>query len=185
MKKAKDGYFQVSLMNVFRQAAESRDSRSQTDTTDESGERVLSVRTVERREGTSQGRLREHLAADLGNLLGTIHLASTLDLSGFDRVQKSVLNYGVQDMTRLTTSDIENAKVLRDLRTALIAHEPRLIPETVRIKLRRAHEDAQQRIAFDISAEMSAKPVDVPLEFIAEIDVGAGKVSMSNLLVRG
>ncbi|MBC7138417.1 MAG: type VI secretion system baseplate subunit TssE [Defluviimonas sp.] len=185
MKKGKDGYFQVSLMNVFREAAESRDARSEARTSSEAGETVLSVRTVERREGTSQARLREHLAADLANLLGTTHLESTLDLSGLDRVRKSVLNYGVQDMTRLTTSDIENAKVLRDMRAALIAHEPRLIAETVQIKLRRAHEDAQQRIAFDISAEMSAKPVDVPLEFIAEIDVGAGKVSMSNLLVRG
>ena len=45
--------------------------------------------------------------------------------------------------------------------------------------------DAAQRIAFDITAEMAARPVDVPLEFVAEIDTGAGKVALSNLVVRG
>ena len=60
----------------------------------------------------------------------------------------------------------------------------RLIAETLEIKLRRGHEDANQRVAFDITAEMAAKPVDVPLTFVAEIDVAAGKVSMADLKVR-
>jgi type VI secretion system protein ImpF len=185
MRQRSEGYFQVSLMNVFRQAAESRDARkANTEVTDDNA-RVLSSRTIERREGAGQGRLRDHLAHDLNNLLGTIHLEAVEDLTGLDYVRKSVLNYGVQDMTRLTTSDIENTKLMRDLKASLIAHEPRLIPNTVVVKLRQSDVEGQQRIAFDISAEMDAKPVDVPLEFVAEIDVGGGKIAMSNLLVRG
>ena len=51
--------------------------------------------------------------------------------------------------------------------------------------MRRAEADSDQRIAFDITAEMAARPVDVPLEFVAEIDTGAGKVALSSLVVRG
>ncbi|WP_164738339.1 type VI secretion system baseplate subunit TssE [Frigidibacter oleivorans] len=178
------GHYQISLMNVFRRAAESRDATA-TGMSDAEGERLLSQRSVERREGASQATLRDHLAHDLANLLSTIHLAATLDLEGFDRVRRSVLNYGVQDMHRLGTSDIQNKRVLSDLRDMLIAHEPRLIPGSVEIRLRRASEDAQQRIAFDIKAEMAAHPVDVPLQFVAEVDTGAGKISMSDLKVQG
>lgn len=180
----RNGLFQVSLMNVFRQAASQRDAKSAEVSTVDGG-RVLSSRTIERREGAAQVTLRDHLAQDLGNLMGTIHLEAALSLDGLDRVRKSVLNYGMQDMTRLTTEDFQNAKVVRDLRKSLLDHEPRLIAETLVVKLRTTRVDEQQRISFDIRAEMTARPVDVPVEFVAEIDTGVGKVSLSNLVVRG
>jgi len=181
----RDGLFQVSLMNVFRQAAREHDARKKDVTVNDDGGRVLSSRTIERREGANQATLKDHLAQDLGNLMGTIHLAAAQPLEGLPHVQKSVLNYGMQDMTRLTTEDFKNNSVMRDLRAALLNHEPRLIPETLVIKLRSNNADKQQRIAFDIRAEMAARPVDVPLEFVAEIDTGAGKVALTDLVVRG
>lgn len=180
----RDGLFQVSLMNVFRQSARERDARTATSELVEDG-RVLSARSIERREGASQATLREHLAQDLANLMTTIHLQATLPLDGLDWVRRSVLNYGMQDITRLTADDFRSASVVRDLREALLAHEPRLIASTLNITLRSDESDENQKISFDIQAEMTARPVDVPLEFVAEIDMGAGKVAMSNLKVRG
>ena len=180
----RDGLFQVSLMNVFRQAAQKRDAKAY-DTTTVDGGRVLSTRTIERREGAGQASLKDHLAQDLGNLMGTIHLEAAQSLDGLDWVKKSVLNYGMQDMTRLTTEDFQNARIVRDLRQSLLNHEPRLIAETLVVKLRSTRVDEQQRISFDIRAEMTARPVDVPIEFVAEIDAGVGKVALSNLVVRG
>lgn len=188
MKERADGYFQVSLMNVFRQAAESGDARRRDAEFDNGDDtvRVLSTRSQERRQGAGQGQLRRHLSHDLANLMGTIHMeAGNEALAEFEHVRKSVLNYGMVDMTRYTTSDVKNARLLRELRAALIRHEPRLIPETVEIVLREGDENENQRLAFDIRAEMAARPVDVPLEFLAEIDTGAGKIAMSNLKVRG
>lgn len=180
----RDGLFQVSLMNVFRQSARDRDARTAGAELVEEG-RVLSTRSIERREGASQTTLREHLAQDLANLMTTIHLQATTPLDGLDWVRRSVLNYGMQDITRLTGDDFRSAKVVRDLREALLAHEPRLIASTLNIALRSDESDENQKISFDIKAEMTARPVDVPLEFVAEIDMGAGKVAMSNLKVRG
>lgn len=185
MKDRNAGYFQISLMNAFRQAARERDAKSKDQTVTDDGGRVLSARSVERRTGASQSTLKEHLALDLANLMGTINLEATIPLDGLDYVRSSILNYGVQDMSALTVDDFRTAKVVKDLRAALLANEPRLIAETLVVKLRDTDADAQQRIAFDIRAEMSARPIDVPMEFVAEIDSGAGKVVMSNVVMRG
>lgn len=185
MKERSDGYFQISLMNVFRQAARDRDASKEDTTVTDDGGRVLSTRSVERREGASQATLRDHLARDLSGLLSTINLESAIDLEGLDHVRASVLNYGMQDLTRLTTDDIRTQRLSRDLRDALLAHEPRLIGGSLVVTLRKGRSDRNQRICFDIQAEMSARPIDVPLEFEAEIDTGAGKVALTNLVVRG
>lgn len=183
MKERSDGYFQISLMNVFRNAARERDARKTTSEVTEDG-RVLSVRSLERREGAGQATLRENLAQDLANLMATINLDSAQSLDGFDHVKRSILNYGMSDLTHLTVDDSRRTKLAQDLKRSLLAHEPRLVPETLVVKLR-STSGRSHHVAFDITAEMAAKPVDVPLEFVAEIDTGAGKVALSNLTVRG
>ena len=183
MKERSEGYFQISLMNVFRNAARERDARKTADDMTEDG-RVLSVRSLERREGAGQATLREHLAQDLANLMATINLDSSQPLDGFDRVKRSILNYGMTDLTHLTVDDSRRTKLAQDLKRSLLAHEPRLVPGSVVVKLR-SDSTRGHHVAFDITAEMAAKPVDVPLEFVAEIDTGAGKVALSNLTVRG
>jgi len=39
-------------------------------------------------------------------------------------------------------------------------------------------------IAISVSAELMGDPVDVPLDFEAEVDLGAGKLNMSRLQVQ-
>lgn len=184
MKQRSIGFFQVSLMNVFRQAVQQHDAKSQKDTFSEDGGRVLTARTVERRDGASQETLKSHLAQDLASLMGTINLEAVQSLEGLDHVRNSILNYGLQDMSGLSIDNFRTAKVIKDMRVSLLANEPRLIEETLDIKFRRNSADAQQRIAFDIKAEMSARPMDVPMEFVAEIDAGAGKVQMTDMVMR-
>ena len=40
-----------------------------------------------------------------------------------------------------------------------------------------------QRIRFTVTAEMSCKPLDIPIEFVAEVDIGSGKVQLTRLPV--
>jgi type VI secretion system protein ImpF len=183
MKDRGEGLFQISLMNVFRNASRERDARlANREVTDDGA--VLSVRSMERREGAGQSTLKDHLALDLSSLLGTICLDSTQPLDGLEFVRNSVLNYGMADLSRFTIDDVRRNKLTSDLKRALLAHEPRLVPESLVVKYRSGNH-TNHHIAFDITAEMAAKPVDVPLEFVAEIDTGAGKVALSSLTVRG
>ncbi len=186
MQERNDGYFQISLMNVFRQAARERDAKKTSSSAQDEDGRVLSSRSLERREGASQRTLRDHLALDLASLMGTINLESVEDIEGLEFVQKSILNFGMPDLTRFTDEDVRRHRLAGDLKRTLLAHEPRLVPETLVVKLRSESVSSKNHhIAFDVSAEMAAKPVDVPMEFVAEIDAGMGKVSLSNLVVRG
>ena len=134
--------------------------------------------------GAGQATLRNHLAIDLSGLLGTINLDAAQDLQGLDHVRNSILNYGMADLSRFTLDDLRRHRLANDLKAALLAHEPRLVADTLVVKLKGGN-STNQHIAFDITAEMAAKPVDVPLEFVAEIDTSAGKVALSNLMVRG
>lgn len=175
--------FQVSLMNVFRQAHAERDARAAATGAPED-EREISARRLERRLGADQEVLKQHLARDLSNLMNTIHLEAVLPLEGHPRVRRSVLNHGLPDMSAITAGDVQSRRLQQQLRDSLIDHEPRLVPASVEVRLRSLQQDARQRVAFDIAAEMNARPVDIPLTFVAEIDVGAGRTDMAKLDAR-
>lgn len=178
-----DTDFQLPLMNVFRSAFRDRDEMDANEEKS-SEDKKVSVRQIERREGTTYDRLKEYFVIDLGNLMSTVHLEAVEDLAAYPNIRKSVLNYGVQDVTSLISNQANLEEVRRRLKDALIDHEPRLIPETVVVKLITQDEgSARQTMAFEVEAVMAARPVDVPLEFIAEIDSVAGKVVASKLTV--
>ena len=169
-------------MNVFRSAVGARDStkeiaRKGTDDTE------IDSRVLEHREGTSFHRLQDYLLIDLSSLLSTVHLEATEDLSEFPLVRKSILNYGVLDVSRLTSGEALGQKVRDEIKQALLDHEPRLIAETVVVHTRTDQAKSDQSVAYEIEAVMAARPVDVPLEFVAEIDTGSGKVLLSDLSV--
>ena len=176
---------QVPLMYAFRDAATKGDSRKAEELRDQNDARILTQRGSIRRRGADEYQLRRNLDMDLGDLVNTINLASCLDLEGMDRVRDSVLNFGVGDMTHLTMDAVRNADVAETLRRALLRHEPRLIAETLGVALKAVEDGPEQRIAFEVSAEMACRPVDIPLEFVAELDVGSGKVRLRNLADTG
>jgi len=173
---------QVSIMHVFRAAAESGDSRDGRSAY-RGGDRELSARSKERREGTDEMTLRRHLNHDLGNLMNTIRLDAAVPLDDAPYVAKSIVNYGFRDMSTISASDLNTTRIIEAIRESLINHEPRLIASTLEIRINKEESTASQRLTFDISAEMVSSPVDVPLDFVAEVDLGAGKVQMTKLRV--
>ena len=169
---------QISLMHVFRAARASRDA-GKDEANYQDGAREMTARSQERRIGTDEATLRAHLTADLASLMNTINLDAIVPLDDAPYVSKSVINYGFGDMSEMSNS----AHAGRQIDT-LIEHEPRLIADTIEIKLDRDEQEATQRLSFDVSAEMVATPVDVPLDFVAEVDMGAGKIQMTRLRVQ-
>jgi type VI secretion system protein ImpF len=170
---------QIPLMFAFREAFEQRDATKQEDVRVD-GERVVADRSMLRRRGTEESRLKRDLAIDLGALVDTINLASTADLDGLDYVKKSVLNFGLDDLTHITVESKAVENVARQLKAALLHHEPRLSPESLAIE-RSDDDEVNQRVRFRVRAEMLSKPLDIPIEFVAEVDVGAGKILLPRL----
>ncbi len=145
------------------------------------GERVISGRGSLKRRGANETVLRQDLATDLSSLVNTIGLGSIVDLSDMDYVNKSILNFGLYDISHLTSQEKAVEEIGSDLMTALLQHEPRLNPDTLSVEKSAVFDESNQKMRYEISAEMLSKPLDIPIEFIAEVDVGSGKVQLSQL----
>ena len=178
-KQDRSRVLHTPLLQAFREAARAGDSRKADISYAEDGARVVTQRN--NRLASNEVQLRQSLDIDLGHLLNTVNLASSLDLDDHPNVRRSVLNFGMQDLVHLTTDSVKLRHLADSLRTALLAHEPRLDADSLDIVQKESLDEVNQRIAFTVRADLICRPVDVPLEFLAEIDVGSGKVDLRNL----
>jgi len=167
-------------MHAFRDAFASKDAKRKI-TERVGGEKVLSGRGSLKRRGANESILKRDLAIDLSSLVNTIDLSSSVDLSDFDYVSKSVLNFGLYDVAHLTSDEMAVGEIASDLINALIHHEPRINRETLSVVRSTEFDETNQKMRYEISAEMLSKPLDIPLEFIAEVDIASGKVQLSQL----
>lgn len=172
----------VSMMQVFRTAAaEKTASRQSTSRGD--GETNITVRSKQIRDSVDESQLRKHLNIDLDALMATIRLDAVVPLEDDSYLSKSVLNYGFRDLSNLTRSHATDMAIAESIRESMIRHEPRLLPESIKITIVPEADTATGRVSFEIFAEMVADPVDLPLDFVAEVDMGACNVKMKHLRV--
>lgn len=165
-------------MSAFREAFAARDADKRIVQT-VAGERVVPGRHSSQRR-TDEAALRRDLSIDLVALLNAVELGATVDLTDLEHVRRSVINYGLSDIGRLASEDEQVDSIKDDLRSALIQFEPRLNPETIHIERDEA-DDTNQRMRFTVAVEMFCRPTDVPIDFVADVDVGSGKISLSRL----
>jgi type VI secretion system protein ImpF len=170
---------QIPLMFAFRDAYEKRDASKGEDVRVE-GERVISERSSLRRRGADESLLKRDLAQDLNALVDTIDFDSTIDLGDKPYVKRSVLNFGLYDLNHVLLTAETIDEVQENLKRALLVHEPRLNPETLVIeRTGKANDHVHQRMRFNVHAELICKPLDIPIEFVAEIDPTSAKMLVS------
>jgi type VI secretion system protein ImpF len=122
-----------------------------------------------------EAQLRESIRRDLTWLLNTTHLAALQDLSLYPEVARSTLNYGIPDLAGQTLSGIDEGKLERLVREAILRYEPRLLGETLRLKaIAEAGKDGRNRLVFAIEGEMWAEPVPRALFLRTEFDLEDG-----------
>lgn len=175
----------ISIFQTFRSTFEEGDARVAA-TTPNTQDQAQSARSRARRDGVDDATLRRHIETDLNTLLNTIQLGSALDLSDVPHVQSSIINYGVRCLAGVSIGELDTPRMRDTIRRSLIDHEPRLIPGTIEVGVLEAetNDSTKQRLAISVSAELTGDPVDLALNFDAEIDVSAGKLKMSNLRVQ-
>lgn len=168
---------EMSLMHIFRDSVARRDARDgvarYTD-----GVRDLTLISQKRREGASEESLRINLALDIAVLMNTIRLDVCVDLTDHPRVSRSVVNHGFEDMDTLWRRNRSPGALAAAVREALIQSEPRLRPETVEVRVLDSDPTVDQCLSLEIVAEMICDPFDIPMQFVADLDPGAGKIAM-------
>lgn len=170
---------QIPIMYAFREAFAARDAKK-GGMEYKDGERVLSDRGRARRKGANEEELKRDLGVDLMQLANTVNLAAAANLDGLDYVQRSVLNFGVLDLSVLADKGKRLALLPKQLKAALLNNEPRFVEETMEIVLAEEVNATDQTFRFEVFAEMACRPVDIPMEFVAEIDVASGRLRFSD-----
>jgi type VI secretion system protein ImpF len=127
----------------------------------------------------SPARLRESVGRDLGWLFNTVNLAVMHDLTNYPEVARSVVNYGMTDLTGRTASSLDLPVLERQLAKTIWDFEPRLLRSSVKVRVVANREAVgHNALAFDIEAELWAQPLPLRLFFRTEIDLEVGAVSV-------
>jgi len=168
-------------MHAFRAAFEARDARKTMDLRGDEGERIVASRRIPLRFGMRNAVVRDELARDLSNLLNTVNLDAAEDLSEFPLVMHSVLNFGLNDLGSASEERSVRLKLAGDILRVLDQYEPRLIKGSIRIEPYEPERSDENTLCFMVHAEMKSSPVNLGLEFIAEIEQGATRVEVRKL----
>jgi type VI secretion system protein ImpF len=169
------------LMHAFRAAHATRDAKKRVDLRDESGERVIAGRRMSVRMAITEPVLRAEVARDLSMLMNTTNLASIQDLSAAPAVRRSILNFGIPDLTHRSIDEGGVGGVAREIERALIDYEPRLVSNTIRATRDMKVKAADLQVRFLVRADLKCDPINVPVEFVADVEVETGKVKIDRL----
>ncbi|OOG55025.1 type VI secretion system lysozyme [Rhodanobacter sp. B05] len=128
----------------------------------------------------SATRLRDCVTRDMSWLLNCVSLDASLELDDYPDVARSVLNFGIPDLTGVALSGI-NADVLqRQVRDAILAFEPRLTANTLRVTVNALSKRMdRQALIFNIESEMWAQPIPLNLYLKTEVDLETGSFKVS------
>ncbi|RUL77717.1 type VI secretion system baseplate subunit TssE [Dyella choica] len=125
-------------------------------------------------------RLRDCVARDISWLLNCVNLGADDQLADYPEVARSVVNFGIPDLTGVAVAGVDAKALQRQIREAILAFEPRLTSTTLRVivnsDLKRMD---RQSLTFNIESEMWAQPIPLNLYLKTEVDLETGKFNVS------
>ena len=169
------------LMYAFRAAHEARDAKTKLDLRDEGGDRVIAGRRMAVRTAITEPALRREVAQDLDALMNTIAMESSEDLAPFEHARRSILNYGLPDITHRSIDELSVNDVSDEIKAALMRHEPRLVPASIRVSKDAEINEAELKMRFVVRADLVCVPLNVPVEFVADLELDSGNISVGRL----
>lgn len=128
----------------------------------------------------SATRLRDCVTRDISWLLNCVNLDVDMALDEYPEVARSVLNFGIPDLTGASLSGINAETLQRQLKDAILAFEPRLTANTLRVSVSADHKRMdRQALMFNIESEMWAQPIPLNLFLKTEVDLETGSFKVS------
>jgi type VI secretion system protein ImpF len=168
------------LMHAFRVAHRDRDATRKVDIRDQ-GDRVIASRRLKARAPIPEAELRKAVNTELVALFNTTNLDAIEDLSTAPEVRKSIVNFGFPSLTRRTIDENETSAVAREIETALRDFEPRLLASSIKARRDDTVSADELRVRFLVSAALRTQPIDVPVQFVAEVELDSGKIKLDRL----
>lgn len=168
----------ASFMSAFRQAHAARDATRRPGEPGLAGGRTIPGRRSAGRAAVTGAELARSVATDVEILLNTVHLGASLNLSEHAHVARSVINFGMPDMVHRSLEDAGVNDIGAEIRSALIAHEPRILPASVRVARDRTADATALKLRFVVSACLDCEPLNLPVEVVADLERDTGKITI-------
>jgi type VI secretion system protein ImpF len=136
-------------------------------------------REAEDRRVMSKAQLRQAVLRDLAWLFNATqpHATWTQD---HPTLMGSVLNFGLPPLSGQRVSKLDVSQLERDIRRAILDFEPRILPQTLRVRALETGSvlDTHNMIDFEISGHMWAQPVPLEILLRTKLDLEAGQVEV-------
>ncbi len=123
-------------------------------------------------------RLRRAVLRDLAWLFNATNAEAEIDFEGHAHARTSTINYGVHTFSGKTMSEVEFVDVQQSLREAILAFEPRLLPDTVEVRNVATQEllSLHNAVAFEVRAKLWSMPYPLELLLRSTLDFESGEV---------
>jgi type VI secretion system protein ImpF len=168
------------LIYAFRVAHKARDAKSHAEVSDK-GERVVASRRVTSRAPISEAELRKVVNSDLMALMNTTCLDAADNLAEFPHVRSSILNFGFPDLLSRTIDENGVSEITREIEVTLGNYEPNLTRGSIKARRDDTVDPDELQLRFLVKAELRAQPVNVQMEFTAEVELGSGKIKIDRI----
>lgn len=127
----------------------------------------------------SLNRLKRSVLRDLAWLLNSGNLAITEDLTAYEQVQNSVLNYGISDLAGKTVSASDVPALEREIRQAILDFEPRILANSLKVKVNLDRTKMSHKtMTFLIEGQLWAQPLPVNLYLSTDLDLETGNAAV-------
>jgi type VI secretion system protein ImpF len=169
------------FMFAFRSAHEARDVGAKPDVVNGEGERIVPSRKGAARVAITEPVLRKEVSRDLDALLNTTALESSLSLKEHKSVRASILNFGLPDLSHRSIDELGVEDIKDEIETIIKNYEPRLIKETVQVSRDKSVDTTALKLRFVVQADLACRPLNIPIEFTADLELESGKITINRL----
>jgi len=128
----------------------------------------------------SQKEFKDAVIRDLGWLLNSVSLDVCVDLEAYPEVARSVLNFGLPDISGHTTSTIDVRTVENSVKRAIRQFEPRIIRNSLRVKVHSNPSDmSHNSLVFEIQGAVFGQPSPFQIVLRSELNLECGEFSVT------
>lgn len=129
----------------------------------------------------SPAAFRRAVLRDIAWLLNTATRLKDEEMADLEQVDSSTLNYGVPDRCGQTGSGIDAHAVERTIAEAIKRFEPRIQPNTLRVKVNIDREHMGVRaLQLSIEGQMWSQPMPEHLYMKTELDLQTGTIALED-----
>jgi len=131
----------------------------------------------------SANQLKEGVKRDLVWLMNCCGLGSAVDLEEYPEVERSVVNYGLPELTGTTVSTLDVEGLERALKQVLQEFEPRILKNSIQVRLVPDEERMNHNaLVMEIEGTLWAQPTPLQILLKTELDLDTGDVKLHDSL---